>query len=113
MKNVKELLIPTAGRMDLSKFDPDDTFGKTEDELDNKLPKLNSLMSVLQYKLYVENEKSLLIVLQGMDTSGKDGIIRHVISAFNPASCRVESFKVPTSEELAHDFLWRIHKAVP
>ena len=48
-----------------------------------------------------------------MDTSGKDGTIRHVISAFNPASCRVESFKVPTSEELAHDFLWRIHKAMP
>jgi PPK2 family polyphosphate:nucleotide phosphotransferase len=113
MKDIKELLIPTAGRMDLSKFDPDDTLGKTRDELDNKLPKLKSLMSELQYKLYVENEKSLLIVLQGMDTSGKDGIIRHVISAFNPVSCRVESFKVPTSEELAHDFLWRIHKAVP
>ena len=113
MKDIKELLIPTAGHMDLSKFDPDDTFGKTRDELDNKLPKLKSIMSKLQYKLYVENEKSLLVVLQGMDTSGKDGTIRHVISAFNPASCRVESFKVPTSEELAHDFLWRIHKAVP
>lgn len=113
MKDIKELLIPTAGRMDLSKFDPDDTFGKTRDELDDKLPKLKSIMSELQYKLFVENEKSLLIVLQGMDTSGKDGTIRHVISAFNPASCRVESFKVPTSEELAHDFLWRIHKAVP
>lgn len=106
-------MIPTAGRMDLSRFDPDDTFGKTREELDNKLPKLKSLMSDLQYRLYVENEKSLLIVLQGMDTSGKDGTIRHVISAFNPASCRVESFKVPTSEELAHDFLWRIHKALP
>lgn len=106
-------MIPTAGRMDLSRFDPDDTFGKTREELDNKLPKLKSLMSDLQYRFYVENEKSLLIVLQGMDTSGKDGTIRHVISAFNPASCRVESFKVPTSEELAHDFLWRIHKALP
>ena len=113
MKDIKELLIPTTGSMDLSKFDPDDTFGKTRDELDNKLPKLKSIMSELQYKLFVENEKSLLIVLQGMDTSGKDGTIRDVISAFNPASCRVESFKMPTSEELAHDFLWRIHKAVP
>jgi PPK2 family polyphosphate:nucleotide phosphotransferase len=113
MKDIKELLIPTAGSMDLSKFDPDDTFGKTRDELDNILPKLKSIMSKLQYKLYAENKKSLLIVLQGMDTSGKDGTIRHVISAFNPASCRVESFKVPTSEELAHDFLWRIHKGVP
>ena len=113
MKDIKELLIPTTGSMDLSKFDPDDTFGKTRDELDNKLLKLKSIMSELQYKLYVENEKSLLIVLQGMDTSGKDGTIRDVISAFNPASCRVESFKTPTSEELAHDVLWRIHKAVP
>ena len=113
MKDIKELLIPTARRIDLSKFDPDDTFGKTRDEVDDKLPKLKSIMSELQYKLFVENEKSLLIVLQGMDTSGKDGTIRHVISAFNPASCRVESFKMPTSEELAHDFLWRIHKAVP
>ena len=113
MKDIKDLLIPVAGRIDLSKFDPDDTFGKTRDELDDKLPKLKSIMSELQYKLFVENEKSLLIVLQGMDTSGKDGTIRHVISAFNPASCRVESFKTPTSEELAHDFLWRIHKTVP
>jgi PPK2 family polyphosphate:nucleotide phosphotransferase len=113
MKDIKELLIPTAGRLDLSKFDPDDTFGKTRDELENELPKLKSIMSELQYRLYVENEKSLLIVLQGMDTSGKDGTIRHVITAFNPMSCKVESFKAPTPEELAHDFLWRIQKAVP
>ena len=70
-------------------------------------------MSDLQYKLYVEKVKSILVVLQGMDTSGKDGTIRHVISAFNPVGCRVESFKAPTNEELSHDFLWRIHKVVP
>ncbi len=113
LKDIRKLLIQPGKHMNLSKFDPDDTFGKKRDELDSKLPKIKSLMSELQYKLYIENEKALLIVLQGMDTSGKDGVIRHVISAFNPVSCRVESFKVPTSEELAHDFLWRIHKTVP
>jgi len=113
LKDIKKLLIQPGKRMDLSKFDPDDTFGKKRDDLDKKLPILKSSMSEFQYKLYIENEKALLIVLQGMDTSGKDGVIRHVISAFNPVSCRVESFKVPTSEELAHDFLWRIHKTVP
>ena len=70
-------------------------------------------MSDLRSKLYVEKVKSILVVLQGMDTSGKDGTIRHVISAFNPVGCRVESFKAPTNEELSHDFLWRIHKVVP
>jgi len=99
--------------LNFSSFDPGNTFGRSQKELDNELPKLKSIMSKLQYKLYIENEKSLLIVLQGMDASGKDGTIRHVISAFNPVSCSVESFKKPTTEELAHDFLWRIHKVVP
>ena len=96
LKDIGKLLIQPGKRMDLSNFDPDDTFDKKRDELDDKLPKLKSLMSELQYKLYIENGKALLIVLQGMDTSGKDGVIRVVISAFNPVSCRVESFKVPT-----------------
>ena len=62
---------------------------------------------------YAEKKRALLIVLQGMDTAGKDGTIRHVMSGINPEGCSVTSFKVPNSEELAHDFLWRIHKAVP
>jgi PPK2 family polyphosphate:nucleotide phosphotransferase len=113
LKEIRQLLIHPSSGLKLSSFDADDTFGKNREDLDSELPELMTIMSDLQYKLYVENEKSLLIVLQGIDTSGKDGIIRHVISAFNPVSCRVESFKVPTSEELAHDFLWRVHKVVP
>ena len=113
MKEIRELLIRPSSGFRLSNLDPDNTFGTNQKDLDSELPKLKSIMSELQYKLYIENEKSLLIVLQGMDTSGKDGTIRHVISAFNPVSCSVESFKVPTTEELAHDFLWRIHKVVP
>jgi PPK2 family polyphosphate:nucleotide phosphotransferase len=63
--------------------------------------------------LYAEQKHALLIVLQGMDAAGKDGTIKHVMSGVNPAGCTVTSFKVPTAEEAAHDFLWRIHKAVP
>jgi len=113
LKEIRELLIRPSSGFRLSNLDPDNTFGTNQKDLDSELPKLKSIMSELQYKLYIENEKSLLIVLQGMDTSGKDGTIRHVISAFNPVSCSVDSFKVPTTEELAHDFLWRIHKVVP
>lgn len=63
--------------------------------------------------LYAEHKHSLLIVLQGMDAGGKDGTIKHVMSGVNPTGCTVTSFKVPTAEEAAHDFLWRIHKAIP
>ena len=64
-------------------------------------------------RLYAENERSILLVLQGMDTAGKDGTIRTVMRGVNPRSCQVVSFKVPSEEEADHDFLWRIHKAAP
>ena len=70
-------------------------------------------LSELHDLLYAEQKHALLIVLQGMDAAGKDGTIKHVMSGVNPAGCTVTSFKVPTAEEAAHDFLWRIHKAVP
>jgi PPK2 family polyphosphate:nucleotide phosphotransferase len=67
----------------------------------------------LQYQLFVDGRFGLLVVLQAIDGGGKDSTIRHVISAFNPQGCTVTSFKVPSEEERKHDFLWRIHKAVP
>ncbi len=70
-------------------------------------------LTLLQERLYASGEKALLIVLQAMDTGGKDGTITHVFGAFNPQGVQVTAFKVPTEEELAHDFLWRVHKAVP
>jgi len=70
-------------------------------------------LSDLQNLLYAESKHSLLVILQGMDASGKDGVIRDVFGAFNPQGISVHSFKVPTEEELAHDFLWRIHKSAP
>lgn len=67
----------------------------------------------LQYLLYAENRRSLLIVLQGLDAGGKDGTIRHVLGYMNPQGCRVQAFKQPTADEAAHDFLWRAHRATP
>ncbi len=71
------------------------------------------VMADLAKKLYAENRRSILLVLQGMDTAGKDGTIRSVMSGMNPTSCQVVSFKRPSEEELDHDFLWRCHKQVP
>ncbi len=67
----------------------------------------------LQARQYAENKQGLLIVLQAMDTGGKDGAIKHVFSGVNPQGCRVSSFKAPNPEEANHDFLWRYHKSVP
>ncbi|HYO23422.1 MAG TPA: polyphosphate kinase 2 family protein [Lacipirellulaceae bacterium] len=73
----------------------------------------SAAIGALAYKLYAENRRAVLLVLQGMDTSGKDGTIRSVLSDVNPLSCAITAFKAPTSEELSHDFLWRIHRAEP
>lgn len=67
----------------------------------------------LAYRLYAENRRAVLLVLQGMDTAGKDGTIRTVMTGVNPQSCQISPFKQPSHEELDHDFLWRVHKAVP
>jgi PPK2 family polyphosphate:nucleotide phosphotransferase len=68
---------------------------------------------LLQNRMYAENRRSLLIVLQGMDGAGKDGVIRHVARGLNPQGCTVTPFKAPSAEELDHDFLWRFHRVVP
>jgi PPK2 family polyphosphate:nucleotide phosphotransferase len=67
----------------------------------------------LQYSMYAEKRHSLLIVLQGLDACGKDGVIRHILTGMNPAGCRVVGFKQPKPDELAHDFLWRVHPHLP
>jgi PPK2 family polyphosphate:nucleotide phosphotransferase len=110
----KLMVTPGKRRLSLSKWDPDDTLGwekgdKTKAALEKSLKRLNEL----QYLLYAEKKRALLVVLQGLDAAGKDGTIRHVMSGVNPQGCHVTSFKKPSTEESAHDFLWRIHKAVP
>ena len=78
-----------------------------------QLMELVERLSILQQRLFAEGERSLLLVLQGLDASGKDGVVRKVFTGVNPQGCRVVSFKAPTSTELMHDFLWRIHAALP
>ncbi len=101
--------------VDLSKYDPKDTsaYQGEKDEAKEELDALTDRLEVLQELLYAEHKHKLLVVLQGMDTSGKDGVIRHVFEGVNPQGVQVASFKVPTPEELDHDYLWRVHKHTP
>jgi PPK2 family polyphosphate:nucleotide phosphotransferase len=102
-------------KFDLADYDPDDTSlvkgGKREGEKASE--KLCDRLGELQDVLYAEHRWKLLIILQGMDTSGKDGTIRHVMHGVDPLGVRVVSFKKPSEEELDHDFLWRVHAKVP
>jgi PPK2 family polyphosphate:nucleotide phosphotransferase len=84
-----------------------------DDVLKEQTTTLLDRLESLQGKLYADGRHSLLVVLQGRDASGKDGTVRKVFGACNPAGCVVTSFKAPTPLELSHDFLWRIHQAVP
>lgn len=106
--------LPPGSKFRFKEFDPGwtGTFkskGEARKQTKQNLERLNEL----QEMLYAQNKYALLIVLQGMDTAGKDGAIKHVMGAFNPQGVQVTSFKVPTEEEYAHDFLWRVHKATP
>jgi PPK2 family polyphosphate:nucleotide phosphotransferase len=101
-------------RVNLKDYDPNYTDKHSDRDLaDKELLKLSDELSDLQELLAAAQHHSILMVLQGMDTSGKDGTIRHVLAHVNPQGCQVHSFKAPTAEELAHDFLWRVHKVTP
>jgi PPK2 family polyphosphate:nucleotide phosphotransferase len=114
MNFTKKLMVRPGTKVDLSDFDPDERFGYSDDKKTQaKQDKILERLDNLQYLFYAVKERALLVVLQGMDTAGKDGTIRHVMSGMSPQGCNVTSFKSPTPEELAHDFLWRIHKAAP
>jgi PPK2 family polyphosphate:nucleotide phosphotransferase len=85
----------------------------SKDELRDRLADLGRQIAKLQTALYAEARRSLLVVLQGRDTAGKDGLVRHVFGTLNPMGLDITSFKAPTPAELRHDFLWRVHQAVP
>ena len=114
MNYIEQFGVASKKTIRLKDFDPDFTdkhFNK-KTALD-KTVSLKKRIDALQYALYAEQKRSLLICLQAPDAGGKDGVIRHVIGSMNPQGCRVASFKQPTHEELAHDFLWRVEKQVP
>jgi len=101
-------------KVHLKDLDPADTLGlKDKHEAEKITAKHVARLEELQYLLTAEARHGVLVVLQALDTGGKDGTIRHVMSGLNPQGCKVTPFKVPTPEESAHDFLWRVHKAVP
>jgi PPK2 family polyphosphate:nucleotide phosphotransferase len=116
---VSDLLRVPAGPVDLSALDTRATPGFDGDKAAGKaeLDALGPRLSDLQERLHAEGvsggRRSLLLVLQGMDTSGKGGVVRHVIGQVDPQGCEIASFKAPTREELAHDFLWRIRRRLP
>ena len=97
----------------LEDHDPADFHGWDKQDAKDQTEKERERLSDLQDRLWAEAKHAVLVVLQGIDASGKDGAIRRVMTAFNPQGCQVSSFKVPTAEEQAHDFLWRVHKRVP
>lgn len=100
-------------RVKLADFDPRADAGLKRAEAEKKTAQFIEELIELQELLYAVRSQSLLVILQGRDTSGKDGTIHHVVGPLNSQSCTVASFKVPTEEELAHDFLWRIHAQTP
>lgn len=114
MNHRKEFIVPPKSRVRLKNIDT-----RCAAKCGNKrgalceITKLQQRMDELQFRLYAEGKQSLLICLQGLDAAGKDGVVRHVIGSMNPQSCRVTSFKQPSHEELAHDFLWRIEHQAP
>lgn len=112
---MKRYLVKPGERVDLSKWDPNDKgdFKGGKEEGLEELEKLNARLEELQEVLYASHQHKVLVVLQALDTGGKDGVIRRVFDGVNPQGVRVASFKVPTEEELDHDYLWRVHRVVP
>jgi PPK2 family polyphosphate:nucleotide phosphotransferase len=109
----KELLVRPSSRIKLDEINPSHTHGISKSAAAAQLEKNLERLRVLQYLLYAEGRRSLLVVLQGIDAGGKDGTIQHVMSGLNPQGVRVTPFKVPEGTEKRHDYLWRVHHAVP
>ncbi len=115
-KEVRDLLLarPRDGRFRIAEVDPDSTPGlKKARKARADFDKHRAELFTLQERLYAEHKRALLVVLQGMDTSGKDGTVVHVMGHMNPEAVNVTSFKAPTPEEKRHGFLWRIRKRLP
>jgi len=106
-------LVKPGDTVRLAKIETERDAGLSRKQVAEQLEELAGQLAELQELLYAARQHSFLIILQGMDTSGKDGTIKHVMSGVNPQGCRVEAFKVPSEQELAHDFLWRVHQVTP
>ena len=110
---IRKLLVSSDQRLTLNTATANSTLGWTRDKAREKTERNLKSLEDFQYHLYADGSKSLLIVLQGIDAAGKDGLVRKVFTAFNPQGTHVSSFKVPAGREVKQDFLWRVHAACP
>ena len=114
MNYLQQFKVLPGARVKLKDIDPAFKDGyKNHEVADEETAQFQNRLHELQVLLYAQRRQSLLICLQAMDTGGKDGTISHVLGAMNPQGCRVAAFRQPSAEELAHDFLWRAHRAAP
>ncbi len=108
-----KLRVHGSARVKLKEAAAAHTHGWSESQARAELAQLGAKLGDLQYRLHADGRYGVLVVLQAIDGGGKDSTIRHVFSAFNPQGCTVHAFKVPSAEELAHDYLWRVHAHTP
>src|SRR5690242_17914289 len=114
MKLCDKLRVVPGKAVHLADWDPADTLGfEKGDASQAALVKSMARLDELQYLMYAEHRRALLVILQGMDASGKDGTIRHVMTGLNPQGCRVTALKTPSPGGARHDFLWRVHREGP
>lgn len=113
MKYLNQFKVSPGSKVKLADIDPGFRGHTSRKDASEEMDQDRQKLRALQELLYADGRCSLLICLQGMDTGGKDGTIDHILGAMNPQGCRVVGFKQPSVEELAHDFLWRIHQAAP
>lgn len=105
--------VPAGKKIELRDYDPNDDLGTNKDAAKGEFEQLQTEIGELQSKLYAEGKQALLVILQGMDASGKDGVTKNVFAGVNPQGTKIVSFKAPTPLELSHDYLWRVHTACP
>ncbi|MDO8389243.1 MAG: polyphosphate kinase 2 family protein [Actinomycetota bacterium] len=110
---VMALRVAPGSNVKLHRFDTDDTLGWHKESAKRELEKVKLRLDVLQQRLFAEERRSVLLVLQAMDAAGKDGTIRSILSGLNPAGVTVSSFGVPGGPEVEHDYLWRVHAQAP
>ncbi len=113
MKDLKHYRVRPGSKVNLKEFATADDGGMVESDARERFEKLKGRMEDLQEVLYAQCQHALLVVVQAMDTGGKDSTIRSVFTGFNPAGCRVANFKAPNETERLHDFLWRVHQRAP
>jgi PPK2 family polyphosphate:nucleotide phosphotransferase len=107
------VLVQPGAKIRLARIDPNATGAAAKGKAEKQIKKLRERLAELQQALYAEHQRSLLIVIQAMDTGGKDGAIKNLCSGLDPNGVHLTNFKVPSAEEWDHDFLWRVHKAAP